>query len=81
MHCWVRECALALLRVEILNEGGESVEFAAGRIPADQDFPRCRFQVKLEHALLVVHVDLDLLGGFGVWDGIAVADLDFGAIV
>tara|TARA_R110002003_G_scaffold46_10_gene3806 strand:+ start:15359 stop:15529 length:171 start_codon:yes stop_codon:yes gene_type:complete len=31
--------------------------------------------------LLIVHVYLDLLGGFGVGDGVAVADLDFGAIL
>lgn len=33
-----------------------------------------------EHLFLVVHVDFDLLGGFGVGDGVAVADLDFGAV-
>jgi hypothetical protein len=31
--------------------------------------------------LLVVHVDLDLLGRLGVGDGIAVADLDLGAVL
>jgi hypothetical protein len=33
-----------------------------------------------QHLLLVVHVDLDLLGRLGVGDGIAVADLDLGAV-
>jgi hypothetical protein len=36
--------------------------------------------VQGEHLLLVVHVDLDLLGRLGVGDGIAVADLDLGAV-
>ena len=36
--------------------------------------------MEAEHALLVVHVDFDLLLGLGVRDGVAVADLDFGAI-
>jgi hypothetical protein len=30
--------------------------------------------------LLVIHVYLDLLQSFGVWDGVAVSDFDFGAI-
>jgi hypothetical protein len=29
---------------------------------------------------LIVHVDFDLLGGFGVGDGVAVGDCDFGAV-
>lgn len=36
--------------------------------------------MKSQHLLLVVHVNLDLLGGFGVRNGIAVADFDFGTV-
>lgn len=74
-------CAVALLAVEVLDEGGEGVEVAAGGVPADEDFAGVCAEVEGQHLLLVVHVDLDLLGGFGVGDGVAVADLDFGAIL
>lgn len=80
MHSRVREGALALLGVEVLNEGGEGVELVACRIPADQNLLGSGLQVQLEHALLVVHVDFDLLCGLGVGHCIAVSDLDFGAI-
>lgn len=73
-------CAVALLAVEVLDEGGEGVEVAAGGVPADEDLAGVGAEVQGEHLLLVVHVDLDLLGRLGVGDGIAVADLDFGAI-
>jgi hypothetical protein len=76
----MRPRSIALLAVEVLDEGGEGVQVAARRIPADQDLPGVCAQVKCEHLLLVVHVYLDLLGSLGVGDGIAVADLDFGAI-
>jgi hypothetical protein len=73
-------CAVALLAVEVLDEGGEGVEVAAGGVPADEDLAGVCAEVQGEHLLLVVHVDLDLLGCLGVGDGIAVADLDFGAV-
>ena len=73
-------CSVALLAVEVLNEGGEGVEVAAGRIPANEDLAGVCAEVEGEHLLLIVHVYLDLLGGFRVRDGVAVADLDFGAI-
>lgn len=72
--------AVALLAVEVLDEGGKGVEVAARRIPANQHLPGVCAQVEGEHLLLVIHVDLDLLGGFRVGDSVAVADLDFGAI-
>ena len=77
----VGPCAVALLRVEVLDEGGEGVEVGAGGIPADEDLAGVCAQVQGEHVLLVVHVDLDLLGRLGVGDGIAVADLDLGAVL
>jgi hypothetical protein len=80
MHGGVRPCAVALLAVEVLDEGGEGVEVAAGRVPADKDLAGVRAQVQGEHLLLVVHVDLDLLGRLRVGDGVAVADLDLGAV-
>lgn len=73
-------CAVALLAVEVLDKGGEGVEVAAGGVPADEDLAGVCAEVQGEHLLLVVHVDLDLLGRLGVGDGIAVADLDFGAV-
>lgn len=73
-------CAVALLAVEVLDEGGEGVEVAAGRVPADEDLAGVCAQVQGEHLLLVVHVDLDLLLRLGVGDGIAVADLNLGAV-
>jgi hypothetical protein len=73
-------CAVALLAVEVLDKGGEGVEVAAGRIPTNKDFAGVCAEVQGEHLLLVVHVDLDLLGRLGVGDGIAVADLDLGAV-
>jgi hypothetical protein len=76
----VRPCAVALLAVEVLDEGGEGVQVAAGGVPADEDLAGIRAQVQGEHLLLVVHVDLDLLGRLGVGDGIAVADLDLSAV-
>lgn len=80
VDCGVGPCAVALLAVEILDEGGEGVQVAAGRVPADKDFAGVGAEVQSEHLLLVVHVDLDLLGRLGVGDGIAVADLDLGAV-
>jgi len=76
----VGPCAVALLAVEVLDEGGEGVEVAAGGVPADEDLAGVGAQVQGEHLLLVVHVDLDLLLSLGVGDGIAVADLDLGAV-
>ena len=73
--------AVALLAVEVLDEGGEGVELAAGGVPAEEDLLGVCAQVEGEHLLLVVHVDLDLLGRLGVGDGIAVADLDLGAVL
>jgi hypothetical protein len=73
-------CSVALLAVEVLDERGEGVQVAAGRVPADEDFAGVCAEVQGQHLLLVVHVDLDLLGRLGVGDGIAVADLDFGAV-
>ena len=75
---WPR--AVALLAVEVLDEGGEGVEVAAGGVPANEYLTWVCAQVEGEHLFLVLHVDLDLLGGLGVGDGVAVADLDFGAI-
>ncbi|KAI7514801.1 Eukaryotic translation initiation factor 3 subunit [Hortaea werneckii] len=72
--------AFTLLRVEVLDQGGEGVEFAAGGVPAEQHFLGACAQVELQHALLVVHVDLDLLGRLGVGDGIAVLYGDLGAV-
>jgi 3-dehydroquinate synthase class II len=69
-----------LLAVEVLDEGGEGVEVAASRIPANKHLAGVCAQVEGEHLLLVVHVDLDLLGRLGMGDGIAVADLDLGAV-
>ena len=77
----VRPGALALLRVEVLDQGGEGVELVARGVPADQDLLGRGLLVELQHALLVVHVDLDLLGGLGVGHGVAVLDLDLGAIL
>jgi 3-dehydroquinate synthase class II len=77
----VGPCAVALLAVEVLDEGGESVEVAAGCIPANKDFAGVCAEVEREHLLLVVHIYLDLLGILGVGDGVAVADLDFGTIL
>lgn len=72
--------AVALLAVEVLDEGGEGVEVAAGGVPADEDLLGVGAQVQVQHLLLVVHVDLDLLLRLGVGHGIAVLDLDLGAI-
>lgn len=80
MNGRVRPGTVALLAVEVLDEGREGVEIAAGSIPTDKDLSGIRAQVQLEHLLLVVHVDLDLLGSFGVGDSIAVSDLDFGTV-
>jgi hypothetical protein len=80
MDCWVWPCSVALLAVEVLNEGGEGVQVAACRIPSDEDFTGVCAKVQSKHLLLVVHVDLDLLGRLGVGDSVTVADLDFGAI-
>lgn len=80
VHSGMRKRAFALLAVEVLNQRGKGVEFRRGGVPADQDFFRGGFEVEFEHALLVVHVHFDLFGGFGVGDGIAVADIDFGAV-
>lgn len=77
----VRPGAVALLAVEVLDQGGEGVELGRRGVPADQDLARVGAQVQLQHLLLVVHVDLDLLLGLGVGDGVAVADLDLGAIL
>lgn len=76
----VRERAVALLAVEVLDQGGEGVEVCAGGVPADEDFARVGAQVQRQHVLLVVHVDLDLLGRLRVRNGVAVADFDLGAI-
>lgn len=76
----MRPCAIALLAVEVLNKGGEGVEVAAGRIPANEDLAGVGAQMQGQHLLLVVHVYLDLLGCLCVGDGIAVADLDLGAV-
>lgn len=73
--------ALALLRVKVLDEGGEGVELGAGRVPADEHLARVGAQVQRQHLLLVVHVDLDLLLRLRVRHGVAVADLNFGAIL
>lgn len=81
VHGGVGPSAVALLAVEVLDQGGEGVELGRGSIPADQDLAGVGAQVQLQHLLLVVHVDLDLLLGLGVGDGVAVADLDFGAIL
>lgn len=80
MHGGVRPCAVTLLAVEVLDQGGEGVQVAAGGIPADEHFARIGTQVQGQHLLLVVHVDLDLLGRLRVRHGIAVADLDLGAV-
>lgn len=80
MHCWMWECALSLLRVEVLDKGRKGVQLRACRIPADEHLLWRGLQVQLEHALLVVHIHLDLLGSLCVGHGVAVANLDFGAI-
>lgn len=80
MNSGVRPCSIALLAVEILDEGGEGVQVAAGCVPANEDFAGVCAEVEGEHALLVVHVDLNLLGRLGVGDGIAIPDFDFGAV-
>jgi hypothetical protein len=80
MNCGVWPGSVALLAVEVLDKGGEGVQVAAGRVPANEDFAGVCAEVKGKHLLLVVHVHLDLLGRLGVGDGIAVADLDFSAI-
>lgn len=72
--------AVALLAVEVLDEGGEGVQVGRGGVPAEQDLLGVCAKVQLQHLLLVVHVDLDLLLGLGVGDSVAVADLDFCAI-
>jgi hypothetical protein len=76
----VGPCAVPLLAVEVLDEGGEGVEVAAGRIPANEDLAGICAEVERKHLLLVVHVHLDLLSILGMGDGVAVADLDLGAI-
>lgn len=81
VDCGVRPGALALLRVEVLDQGGEGVELVASGVPANEDLLGRGLLVQLQHALLVVHVDLDLLGGLGVGHGVAVLDLDLGAIL
>jgi hypothetical protein len=80
MDCGVGPGSVALLAVEVLDKGGESVELAACRIPAYKNFTGVCAEVEGQHLLLVIHVDLDLLGGLCVGDGIAVADLDFGTV-
>jgi hypothetical protein len=80
MDCGVWPCSVALLAVEVLDEGGESVQVAAGRVPANEDFAGVCAEVEGKHLLLVVHIDLNLLGGLSVGDGIAVADLDLSAV-
>jgi hypothetical protein len=72
--------AVALLAVKVLDQGGEGVEVGRGGIPAEEDLLGVCAEVQLQHLLLVVHVDLDLLLGFGVGHGVAVANLDLGAI-
>ena len=80
VDCGVGPCAVALLAVEVLDEGREGVQVAAGRVPTNEDFAGVGAEVQSEHLLLVVHVDLDLLGRLGVGDGIAVADFDLSAV-
>ena len=80
VDCRVGPCAVALLAVEVLDEGGEGVQVAAGRVPANEDLAGVGAEVQGEHLLLVVHVDLDLLGRLGVGDGIAVTDFNLGAV-
>ena len=80
MNGGVWPCSVALLAVEVLDEGGEGVEVAAGCVPADEDFAGVGAEVEGKHLLLVVHVDLDLLGRLGVGDSIAVADLNLSAV-
>jgi hypothetical protein len=80
VDCGVGPSPVSLLAVEVLNEGREGVELAACRVPAYKDLAGVCAKVKGQHLLLVVHVDLDLLGGLSVGDGIAVADLDFGTV-
>ena len=77
----MRPGAVALLAVEVLDEGGEGVEVAAGGVPAYEHLLWVCAQVQGEHLLLVVHVDLDLLLRLGVGHGVAVPDLDLGSIV
>jgi len=76
----MRPGAVALLAIKVLNEGGESVEFAAGGVPANENFAGVGAKVKGEHLLLIVHVDLYLFGGLGMGNGVAVPDFDFSAI-
>lgn len=72
--------AVALLAVEVLDEGGEGVQVGRGGIPAEEDLLGVCAEVQLQHLLLVVHVNLNLFLGLGVGNGVAVADLDFGSI-
>lgn len=68
VHGRVGKGAFALAGVVVLDQGGEGVEFGGGGIPADQNLFGAGSQVQGEHALLVLHVDFDLVGGFGVAD-------------
>jgi len=82
MYCWMRPCSFSCLLagVEVLDQGREGVEFVTCRIPADENFPRIGAEMESQHSLLIVHVYFNLFCGFRMWDGVAIADLDFASI-
>lgn len=77
----MRKRAITLLAVKILYQSTKRIEFTARGIPADKHLLGVRAQLHRKHGFLVLHVHFDLLCGFGVRDGVAVLDGDFGAIV
>lgn len=76
----VRPCSIALT-VEILNQGGESVQFGRSSVPTHEDFPWVRLEVQVQHLLLVLHVHFDLVCRLGVPDSERAANFHLGAIL
>jgi hypothetical protein len=77
----VRPCAIALAAVEVLDEGGESVELGSSGVPANQDLAGVGLQVESEHLLVVFHIDFDLVLSLGVADGEGGSDLNLTSIL
>lgn len=65
---------------EVLDQGAEAVELGGGGVPPEENFAGRGLQRQGQHVLLVFHIYLDLVLLFGVGDGKARADFDFGAI-
>jgi hypothetical protein len=77
----VRPCAVTLAAVEVLDQGGESVELGSGGVPTDENLARVGLQVESEHLLVVFHIDLNLVLGLRVAHGERGAHFDLTSIL